>query len=267
MKTCYYCGSVATTKEHVPPKCLFPEKKDIGNNYRDNLITVPSCDLHNGKKSKDDEFLMVSLAGIFGNNSIGYAHKFGKVNRAIKRSSSRLLNKVFLKKKTYTVPVGKNHFYEVILGTPDYERLIKCFDHIARGIYYHHYGEQFDGLIRVQLGYLNYQEGNSKEFNDCVKFKAESELTNVKKYGENQKIFFYQIVPPDEKGISLLSFVFYGGITVYVSLGKDIYERPFNFGMFLIEKGITTVINVGEKQFVFNKNSSKGLAVERSTKH
>jgi len=254
METCYYCGSIATTKEHVPPKCLFPEVKDIGKNYRDNLITVPSCDLHNGKKSKDDEFLMVSLAGIFGNNSIGYAHKFGKVDRAIKRSSSRFLDKVFLKKKTYTVPVGGNRFYEVIWGTPDYERLISCFDHIARGIYYHHYGEKFDGLIRVQLGYLSYKEGNSKEFNDYIQFKAESELKNVEKYGGNQKVFFYRVVPSDNHGFSLLNFVFYGGISVYVSLGKEIYERPCNLGMLLIEEGITTVINAGKKQFVFNKS-------------
>ena len=70
--TCYMCGNPAITKEHVPPKCLFPEKKDIGTDkYRLDLITVPSCEKHNNLKSDDDEFLMVSLAGILGNNSIG----------------------------------------------------------------------------------------------------------------------------------------------------------------------------------------------------
>lgn len=38
--TCYRCDSIATTKEHVPPKCLFPEKKDIGEDkYRLHLMT------------------------------------------------------------------------------------------------------------------------------------------------------------------------------------------------------------------------------------
>lgn len=254
MEVCYYCGLTATTKEHVPPKCLFPEKKDIGNNYRENLLTVPSCDLHNGKKSKDDEFLMVSLAGIFGNNSIGYAHKLGKVDRAIKRSSSRLLDKAFLKKKKYVLPAGENRFYEVIWGTPDYERLIRCFEHIARGIYYHHYSERFDGLIRAQLGYLSYQEDNSKEFNNYIHFKAESELVDLEKFGENPEVFFYRVVPADEKGFSLLNFVFYGGINIYVSLGKEIYEKPFNLGVLLIDKGIETVIDAGERKFVFNKS-------------
>ena len=80
------CTAEATTKEHVPPLCLFPEQKDMqGRDFRINLTKVPSCEEHNNNFSKDDEFLMVSIAGIIGNNSIGYQHKFGKVNRAIKR--------------------------------------------------------------------------------------------------------------------------------------------------------------------------------------
>ena len=53
---CYYCGEPAMSEEHVPPKCLFPEQKDTGKDYRKNLITVPSCDKHNAGKSCDDEF-------------------------------------------------------------------------------------------------------------------------------------------------------------------------------------------------------------------
>ena len=57
--TCYMCTSAATSVEHVPPRCLFPEQKDlpIGVDLRKQLITVPSCDIHNSRKSKDDEYL------------------------------------------------------------------------------------------------------------------------------------------------------------------------------------------------------------------
>src|SRR6266576_4429106 len=96
---CYMCDKPATSHEHVPPKCIFPERKDTGGeDLRDQLMTVPSCDEHNTRKSKDDEFLMVSLAGILGNNSIGYRQKFTKVNRAIRNTSGRLLNAAFLKR-------------------------------------------------------------------------------------------------------------------------------------------------------------------------
>jgi hypothetical protein len=57
VSTCYMCDSLETSREHAPPRCFFPESKAIGRNLRVNLITVPSCDIHNSEKSKDDEFL------------------------------------------------------------------------------------------------------------------------------------------------------------------------------------------------------------------
>jgi hypothetical protein len=61
-KFCYKCGNIATSREHVPPICLFPEAKDVfGLNFRKDLITVSSRDGHNSNKSHDDEFLMVSI--------------------------------------------------------------------------------------------------------------------------------------------------------------------------------------------------------------
>jgi len=89
---CYKCNDIATSREHVPPICLFPEAKDVsGLNFRKDLITVPSCDKHNSKKSHDDEFLMVSIAGIVGNNLVGYLQFQTKVSRAIRRKSKDFL--------------------------------------------------------------------------------------------------------------------------------------------------------------------------------
>ncbi|WP_282057492.1 hypothetical protein [Clostridium botulinum] len=28
-EVCYWCGKLETSREHVPPKCLFPEGKDV----------------------------------------------------------------------------------------------------------------------------------------------------------------------------------------------------------------------------------------------
>jgi len=64
--TCYMCDQSSTSREHVPPRCLFPESKDVRGDFRQNLLTVPSCDEHNSGKSADDEFLMVSSRTILG---------------------------------------------------------------------------------------------------------------------------------------------------------------------------------------------------------
>ena len=66
MSTCYMCDAPATSREHVPPKCIFPDDAQ----FRINLITVPSCDVHNLKKSNDDELLRHVLAYAPGNNHL-----------------------------------------------------------------------------------------------------------------------------------------------------------------------------------------------------
>jgi hypothetical protein len=58
------CESPATSREHVPPRCLFPDDPT----FRKDLIKVPSCDVHNLRKSKDDELLRHILASAPGNN-------------------------------------------------------------------------------------------------------------------------------------------------------------------------------------------------------
>ncbi len=121
------CGKAATSKEHVPPQCLFPEIKDTeGVDLRKDLITVPSCDEHNTKKSKDDEFLMISIAGSIGNNFFGFFHARTKVERALKRKNAAYLAKEVLRNAKHHMHVSKSgQKFPVLEGTPDFERLHK----------------------------------------------------------------------------------------------------------------------------------------------
>ncbi|AVF39991.1 hypothetical protein AL486_09945 [Pandoraea apista] len=258
MDRCYMCESLATSREHAPPRCLFPESKDIpGKSYRQNLITVPSCDLHNMGKSRDDEFLMVSLAGIIGNNSIGYRHKFGKVNKAVRRSANRLLEEVFAaKKRIFCIEVKPNKFIDVIWGTPDAERLHRCFESIARGLHFHHYGDFFRGNIRVYLGYLHPESQNEKSFNSFLKRKFEIELDGKAIFGENQEIFFYQVTDADRFGLYAMRLCFYGGLNIYTAFIPDGATKPCNLAMELVNRGIPTVISLGDERFIFNDDGS-----------
>lgn len=61
---CYACTKPAVSREHVPPRCFFPNSLASGDELGTARITVPSCHLHNGDKSQDDDFLrLVLLAG------------------------------------------------------------------------------------------------------------------------------------------------------------------------------------------------------------
>ncbi|MBO1539576.1 hypothetical protein [Pseudomonas sp. OA65] len=252
-KKCYMCDSPATSDEHVPPKCIFPEHKDVKRNLRDNLITVPSCDVHNANKSRDDEFLMVSLAGILGNNSIGYEHYHGKVQRALKRRANRLLDKVFLTK--HTLRLGdENKFLDLIFGQPDYARLIDCFTHIAYGVYRYHFQESFNGKIKVFMGFLHSANKNHNAFKAFIAHRAEIDLRE--KSGSNPEVFYYRLADPDKFGFSLIHLCFYENVNIYVSLMPEGSAPPFDLGMELIKGGIETVVEIEGKQYKFNERNT-----------
>lgn len=248
------CSAIASSREHVPPKNLFPEGRDIGGaNYRVNLITVLSCDEHNAEKSHDDEFLMVSLAGIIGNNSIGYMHKLGKVDRAIRNSAYRLLDEVLLdKKNVHRIDLGENRFYEVIWGTPDLERLKKCFVHIGHGLHQNHFRSRFVGRITVLLGYLFHTDYNSKAIVEFVCERAQIDLQDKPRLGSNQEIFYYQVTEPDQFKLFLIRLTFYGGLHVYLAFEPQDANPPSNLGMELMARGVRTIITLGDKTYEFN---------------
>lgn len=245
------CEAEGSTSEHVPQRAIFPEAKDAGGgNFRLDLITVPSCELHNMGKSHDDEFLMVSLAGILGNNSIGYQHKFTKVNRAIKRSSYKLLTQAFVRKPTlHTIDLGNNKFIDILWGTPDHARLSRCFERISRGLYYHHFDAPFSGQIKVLMGFLSYDEGPSKNLNQFLVDRAELDLVQKDRFGKNQDAFYYQVVGPDEHGLYLFRLCFYGGISIFASLIPDTSNMPTHLGIELMKRGIKTVFTLGERSY------------------
>jgi hypothetical protein len=49
-KLCTYCNSIADTRDHIPPKCMFPKPLPAS------LITVPCCKSCNSSFCKDDEY-------------------------------------------------------------------------------------------------------------------------------------------------------------------------------------------------------------------
>lgn len=254
-KRCYFCDEIATTREHVPPLCLFPEAKDIkGLNFRQNLITVPSCDEHNSKKSNDDEFLMISIAGIVGNNHLGFIHAKTKVDRALRRKSRDFLDKAILKNdKAGEIKLYNGKKYPVLYGNPDLNRLIDCFKNIGYGIYYHEFNHSFKGEIQILPGFVKYDDNNQNTFVKLVgkKFEVDEKTTEFK--GKNPSVFCYRFCEPDKFGLIALQMLFYGSTVVYIAFCPDEIQIPFDLLMALINSGSPTTINLNGEKFEFNK--------------
>ncbi|MER0433525.1 hypothetical protein ABR859_18225 [Aeromonas caviae] len=215
VETCYACGEVATSREHVPPKCLFPT--ELGVNLRKGLITVPSCDVHNGRKSDDDEFLLASLAGIIGCNNIGMLHKFTKVNRAIRRSGGRLLGKVLEDQKIQIHELIDGSKVDVAWGKPDLKRLHDCFSLIGKGIYKHKYGKAFDGNVICEVLYVPTTNRGWKGYREFAVAEMSKELSSCKVEGENPEVFHWVLGPEDPFGSSCARLTFYGNLVVYLA--------------------------------------------------
>lgn len=250
---CYMCNAPAVSMEHVPPKCIFPEIRETGgHDYRKELLRVPSCDVHNSRKSHDDEFLMVSLAGIVGNNSIGYEHYHTKVQRALARTSSKLLDQVFKNKESFEVEKN-NEFMQIIMGNPDYDRLIRCFEHIAHGIHRHHFECNFTGQLMAILGFIYNAVEDAENFKKMVSKKVTIELEGKEKYGRNPDVFYYQFTDVDEFGLFVGKFCFYRNVEVFVAFKPDDAKEPFNLAVALMNSGIQTTFHFDDEEFTFNK--------------
>lgn len=254
MRPCYFCNRPGTTDEHVPPRAIFPAQKDFPReNHRLDLITVPSCTEHNSGKSDDDEFLLISLAGIIGNNSIGYRQQRTKVDRALRRSSYRLLDKVFIADRRHgRIEISNNKFIDVIVGTPDADRLAQCFDRIVRGLHYHHFGKKLIGETKPFLGFLLHKSVSARNFQKFIKRRADLELAARPKYGRNQAVFYYQMTEPDQFGAFLFHLCFYGAVSVHVAVLLEGNPRPYHRGIDLMNRGIRTVLTLGDESYEIN---------------
>lgn len=210
----------------MPPKCLFPEEKDIKNIYsqsfRKNLITVPSCDAHNLAKSHDDEYLMMCLSGKVGNNGVAYVHTATKGRRAMLRKPGMLK---IVKNGVLKIGEGKFPFHIVDL---DVHRISHSFEAIARALYFHEEGKNFNGECRVVSRiFFHPSEKKWSNFNirACELIESEQPDWGINTKGENPQIFTYQFGPVDGFKCQIIALTFYEKTRVFVVLSSMTKEE------------------------------------------
>lgn len=195
VEKCYMCDEDGITVEHVPPKCLFPEKKDSigGVDLKKQLITVPACHEHNTKKSNDDVYFQFVITANILTNIHAEQQVKTKIKRAIDRTSHVyqhfIANNVIAK-----IDDLDREEFNTIAFKIDNDRLFSSIDHIAYGIYYHEYGQTFTGTIDIAFeGLLNDDVPDLIERTSRLIFNLESLLSGIEWKGENPEIFQYKI--------------------------------------------------------------------------
>lgn len=221
-KTCYMCDQPMTSREHVPPKCIFPEVKDSdGVDYRKNMIVVPSCDLHNSVKSMEDEFFLLYMAANAHSNSVGTMHQDTKLSRILERSPHVLA----MMMSTATPAVAKDrdgNLQQTCAFHVDVERFMAQFDHIARGIFFHHFDSKAPAKIAIVPieGLLAKNEAAS-DFIRSTGTISKDLFDGFVKHGANPDVFYYQVAEGLSGTLVLASFFENVKVVFLYSTPKD----------------------------------------------
>jgi hypothetical protein len=212
MSTCYMCSTEETSREHAPPQCLFPEAIDIGRDLRRNLITVPSCDTHNSKKSADDEFLRaVLLLTAVDSNKIAKHQFLGKFLRGASRNS-RAYSSFFNDQGSFAS--GKKRALKL-----ERDRFDKCIDHLVRALFFHTFGTKWSLPIVVASPNFHSeitQQGPVSHLPTKLAIEASREfLAQEPILGDNPEVFMYRLRYDGSSGMFAFAGCFYEFFEIY----------------------------------------------------
>ena len=207
------CDALATSREHVPPKCIFPDDAHL----RKNLIKVPSCDAHNLRKSKDDELLRHVLACAPANNDLALR----VVERGVMPSWERRphILETFLPNLT---PL-KFGDYETATFTIDLARFEASIRTIVRGLFFADTSNKLLADLTVVWGALLSRDLSKAPYFEIIK-RGEQTLPPMRR-GSNPKVFQYDFHESNAWTGALCRLRFYEGHPIYV-VWDDVCPTP-----------------------------------------
>jgi hypothetical protein len=141
--TCVFCGGIATTRDHVPPKNLFIPP-------RPRLITVPACETCNASTSALEDEFRVFVSAKIGPNTPEWIEFWEKGARRAVHSNARLRREFRSGMGLWArSPYGYGQTYKWPRETHD-----KVIEKITRGLYYHHFHEILEPTTSLEIIFL-----------------------------------------------------------------------------------------------------------------
>lgn len=218
-KSCFVCGAPATGVDHVPPRSFFPKRKDLPPGVaevRRNLITVPACDDHNGRYSKDDEVACYVVLLTHKANQLGVDQFLSKGLRAI-TGRKGLADSIFLKIEVYQLPDGR----EIPTLEFDAERVGGVMERIARGLFFHEFGRRWECALSVFADGPLMPDLSPSPYRRAIQ-RLDPLFDHVPRKGTNPAVFWYNWVVGMKGDCShMLRMCFYGGLRYFA-----IPEKP-----------------------------------------
>ncbi len=222
---CFACERAAVGREHVPPACLFPEGKDSPArvDMRRDLITVPSCEYHNLRKSRDDEYFLWVLSTNLPANGIAQTQVSTKLARAYRRRPALGQAMLHEAKDAVVFDSRTGAAHEAIEVPLDAPRFQKVLDLIVLGLYRHHFNARWLGSIRVHPDFIAFPDSPDPLDLEATRIglfeAAEVLFANSPKHGANPDVFWYQVLEAQDLVRCIIRLNFYGGCTATAFVG------------------------------------------------
>lgn len=193
MTVCAICGiNEATTKDHVPPKAIFPKP-------RPHLITVPACkECNNGASDLDDLFKVYLSMHAAGKSEIAMRLFTEKTTKTLERNKA-LQALIVQESKELQIEDKDGNLVTrmgVLWNSKAHDAVM---ERTIRGLYFHHTGNVVprDTILKVQWLY-----GVPEDIKKKIDLFTEVHI------GKEQVIYKYLIYDKDPR-YSLWLFEFY----------------------------------------------------------
>ena len=144
---CCYCGlRVAETRDHVPPRAVFLRP------LPGNMVTVPACRHCNRRFGVLDEEIRVNLSIVMQVETPATSRFWQQHALPTIRRKRRMRNAIVasMRKVQVTTPGGL-HLGDVTVSPWDREHHNAFFERVARGLYFHHFGEILGHSVGVMV--------------------------------------------------------------------------------------------------------------------
>jgi hypothetical protein len=135
------CNAPATSDEHVPPKCFFPEHLQGKR-----LLTVPACEKHNSGNATDVEYVRGILCVQYGTNATG--EQVFEKSKNTWDHSPKLFDRSFSGMGSAEV-MDDDKTEEIGVFKADLPRVKKVVEAIAHAVYYLENGRSWPGKFEI----------------------------------------------------------------------------------------------------------------------
>ena len=183
---CIYCGSTNhITKDHIPPRLLFPDPKPS------NLITVPCCKTCNQGFQKDDEYFRNNITSDLNTYENPAARQvLRNVFNSLRRSKARGLRISTLNSLGEAELVTPSGLFIQKVGTIkiDPNRIERVVARIVKGLFYHEREHRLPDDYMCGVFWERGMRGLPEEMNEIISIVLQQKASIIVK-----EVFQYQV--------------------------------------------------------------------------